>query len=133
MKFYVAAFVEEKERVQAIYQRLRALGHSITVDWTVPLDLSDEERDRHPERVGEVAIRDMDGVRECDVFILLSDPPDGKAKYAELGGAIMLRLVSGRPSFFVMGEQTHHSVFFYHPEVHRVRTLEDVLEAISEG
>jgi len=131
MKFYVAAFVEEKQRVQAIHARLRASGHSVTADWTVPLDIDGEERDRHPQRVAAVAERDMNGVRECDVFVLLAEPPDGRAKYAELGAAIMSRVTSGRPKVYVLGEQTHQSVFFYHPAVERVRSLGEILQGIE--
>jgi hypothetical protein len=131
MKFYVAAFVEEKRRVQAIHAQLRALGHSITVDWTDPLDIDGEQRDRHAPRVAAVAERDMNGVRECDVFILLADPPDGRAKYAELGAAIMSRVTCGRPRVYVLGDETHHSVFFYHPAVERVRSLHEVLHGIE--
>ena len=132
MKFYVAAFVEAKERVQSIYRRLEELGHTITVDWTDELGLSGEERDLYPERVQAIAVRDMNGVRDCDVFILLAEPPDGRAKYAELGAAIMSCLVRGQPKIYVLGEETHHSVFFYHPSVKRVRTIDDVMRNIGQ-
>ena len=49
MKFYVAAFVAEKHRVQAIYQCLSDLGYSITVDWTDELGISGKDRDTYPE------------------------------------------------------------------------------------
>ena len=131
MKFYIAAFIEEKRRVQIIHQRLIDLGHSITVDWTDELGVSGKDRDTHSKRVEEVAVRDMNGVEECDIFILLSDPPDGRAKYAELGAAIMSYLLRGRPAIYVLGDETHHSVFFYHPAVKRVRTLEEVLSDVT--
>ena len=133
MKFYVAAFIQEKQRVQVIYGRLRDLGHSITVDWTDELGIFGSERDRYPERVQEVAVRDVNGIRDCEVFILLSDPADGRAKYAELGAAIMSCLLQGRPKIYVLGEETHHSVFFYHSTVKRVRRLEEVLKDLEES
>ena len=73
----------------------------------------------------------MQGVKDCDVFILLSDPADGRAKYAELGAAIMSRLLQGKPKIYILGEETHHSIFFYHPTVERVTTLEEVVRAIG--
>ncbi len=128
MKFYVAAYVGEAERVKAIQRRLVGLGHSLTVDWTDgTADVPDgADRDRHPEKVREIASRDMAGVRDCDAFILLSEPAEGRAKYVELGAAIASFLERGRPQVFVLGAETHQSVFFYHPAVRRVKTLEEV-------
>ena len=128
MKFYVAAYAGERDRVAAVHRRLREAGHAITVDWTDLLDVADDERDAHPQRVAAVATRDLGGVADCDVFILLSDPPDGRAKYAELGAAIMSSVLRGRPKVYVVGEQTHHSVFFYHPAVTRARSIDEVPE-----
>lgn len=132
MKFYIAAFIGEKQRVQDIYARLRELRHSIAVDWTDELGISGSDRDKFSEKVCEVAERDMNGVKDCDVFILLSDPANGRAKYAELGGAIMSNILRGKPHIYVLGEEKHHSVFFYHSAVKRVRFLEEVLSDIQQ-
>ena len=128
MRFYVAAFIGEKERVRQIQHELRTLGHEISEDWTLYDGIPIGERDRLPDKVGEIAIRDMRGVRNCEVFLLLSDPPDGRAKYVELGAAILSAIEHGRPRIYVLGEATNHSVFFYHPVVRRALTLQDVLE-----
>ena len=128
MKFYIAAFIEEKSRVQTLYKELTDLGHLITVDWTDELGLFGKDRDRHAEKVQAVAVRDMEGVREAEVFILLSEPVEGRSKYAELGAAIMSYLERGKPKIYVLGEETHQSVFYYHPSVKRVKTLEEVLQ-----
>ena len=131
MKFYVAAFIEEKSRVQTLYKRLIDLGHTITVDWTDELGLFGENRDRHAKQVEEVAVRDMEGVREAEVFILLSEPTEGRSKYAELGAAIMSHLERGKPKIYVLGEEANQSVFFYHPSVKRVKTLEEVIQDLE--
>ena len=128
MKFYIAAYVEEKSRVQALYKELTDLGHSITVDWTDELAPLGKDRDQHAEQVQAVAIRDMEGVREAEVFILLSEPVEGRSKYAELGAAIVSYLERGKPKIYILGEETHQSVFYYHPSVKRVKTLEEVLQ-----
>ena len=128
MRFYVAAYIEEKSRVQTLYKELTDLGHLITVDWTEELVPLGKDRDQHAEKVQEVAVRDMEGVREAEVFILLSEPVEGRSKYAELGAAIMSYLERGKPKIYVLGEETHWSVFFYHPSVKRVKTLEEVLQ-----
>lgn len=131
MKFYVAAFIEEKSRVQTLYKRLIDLGHTITVDWTDELGLFEEDRDRHAKQVEEIAVRDMEGVREAEVFILLSEPTEGRSKYAELGAAIMSHLERGKPKTYVLGEEAYQSVFFYHPSVKRVKTLEEVIQDLE--
>ena len=131
MKFYIAAYIEEKSRVQALYAQLSNLGHTITVDWTDELAPLGEDRDRHAKQVEEIAVRDMEGVREAEVFILLSEPTEGRSKYAELGAAIMSYLERGKPSIYVLGEEANQSVFFYHPSVKRVKTLEEVVQHIE--
>ena len=131
MKFYVAAFADEKEKVRRIYQRLRRLGHDITVDWTVRTVLSGKKRDEHPEQVQEIAVRDMKGILESDIFVLLSEPADGRAKYAELGAAIVSCLEGGKPRIYVLGKETNQSVFFYHPAVTRVHRLDDILKDLK--
>ncbi|MBI5806226.1 hypothetical protein HZA73_09285 [candidate division TA06 bacterium] len=59
----------------------------------------------------------MKGIRNCDVFIILSMPVDGRAKYVELGAAISSFLEKGQPLIYVLGEKTDQSVFYYHPAV----------------
>ena len=45
----------------------------------------------------------------------------------------MSYLEKGKPMVYVLGQGTHLSVFFYHPAVKRVRTLDEVLADIKEG
>jgi hypothetical protein len=127
VKFYVASHVTGKERVRAIHRRLREAGHEITVDWTSYEAVPSAERETRPERVREIAVRDLAGVRNCDVFVLLAEPPDGRAMYAELGVAIALSLLGGAPRVYVLGEDAAECVFFYHPAVKRVCGIDEVL------
>ena len=133
MKFYIAAYVEEVERVKTVQKCLEDMGHEITVDWTSFPGSSRDERDADPEKPKAIAVRDMQGVRDCDVFILLSEPADGRAKYAELGAAIFSAMESKRPKIYVLGKETNQSVFFYHPTVRRVKTLEAILAENAEN
>ena len=132
MKFYIAAFVGERDRVQEIQQRLRDRGHEITVDWTSSPGVPETERGQFSERVPEIAIRDLNGIRACDAFILLADPEDGRAKYVELGAAIQSHLEKGKPKIYILGEKTSQSVFFFHPAVKRVRTLDEILKELEQ-
>jgi hypothetical protein len=115
-----------------VQARLRALGHEITVDWTsfpgVPLT----ERNNRPDDVRAIAVRDFEEVQDADVFILLAGVADGRAKYAELGAAIMSAVCSKKPRIYVIGDNPVDSVFFFHPVVKRVRSLDVALKEIEE-
>jgi len=132
MKFYVAAYIREKKRVREIIRQIQKQGHKITVDWTSGRVTSIPNRDKDQKRIREIAVRDMKGVLNCDVFIILSTPVDGRAKYVELGAAISSFLEKGRPRIYVLGEKTDQSVFYYHPAVKRVRSLEDIIKDIRD-
>jgi hypothetical protein len=78
-------------------------------------------------------VRDLEGIRSADVFVLLASVGDGRAKYAELGAAIMSAVQNGRPRIYVLGDNPDHSVFFFHPTVVRVNSMEDMLNDLSEA
>lgn len=69
-------------------------------------------------------------MRECDVFILLSDGPAGTGRYVELGAAIQSQPESQKPLIYVVGERNMDSIFYFHPTVKRRGTIEEVLEEI---
>lgn len=127
MKFYVASHIGEKERAREIHGRLRSLGHEITLDWTAFEGVPMAERNARQEDVTAIAVRDLKGVQKADAFILLAGVPEGRAKYAELGAAIMSAELTCNPRIYVIGDQPVHSVFFFHPAVRRVASLDDVL------
>lgn len=132
MKFYIASFVGERERTREIQTRLLGLGHEITIDWTSFLGVPLSERNNRPNEVASIAVRDLEGIQDSDVFILLAGVADGRAKYAELGAAIMSAVRNGRPKIYVIGDQPDHSVFFFHPAVKRMTSLDDVLKDLEE-
>ena len=129
--FYIAAHVSQKTRVKRIYQLLKHQGHVISVEWALRQTVAMKGRNQKPERSRDTAIRDMEGIRDCDVFVLLSEPSDGRAKYVELGGAIATYLDKGKPRIFIVGRRTNQSVFYFHPSVKRVENITAVLAAIK--
>jgi hypothetical protein len=131
MRFYIASYVGERQRTQEVQSRLRSLGHEITVDWTAFPGVPSEERNARPDEVGAIALRDLDGVVQAEVFVLLAGVPEGRAKYAELGAAIMSAVQTGKPRIYVLGDDPVHSVFFFHPTVQRMTSLDDVLNDIE--
>lgn len=101
------------------------------MDWTAFPGVPSEERNARPGDVTAIAVRDLDGILEAEVFILLAGVPEGRAKYAELGASIMSAVQTGKPRIYVLGDGPVHSVFFFHPTVKRVASLDDVLADIE--
>jgi hypothetical protein len=133
MRFYIASYVGERQRTQEIQSRLRSLGHEITADWTAFPGIPSEERNTRPDDVTAIAVRDLDGIVKAEAFILLAGVPEGRAKYAELGAAIMSAVQTGKPRIYVLGKDPVHSVFFFHPTVKRMTSLDDILNDVEES
>ncbi len=118
MKFYIASFVGERERTQEIQAHLRDRGHEITIDWTsFPGVPTSERNDRHDE-VEAIAVRDLEGIQAAEVFVLLAGVADGRAKYAELGAAIMSAVQNGKPRIYVLGGQARAFCLLLPPHRH---------------
>jgi len=132
MKFYIASYIGEREETREVQAELRRLGHEITVNWTAFPPVPVSERHERSDEVADIAMRDLEGVQNADVFILLANVADGRAKYAELGAAIMSAVQNGKPKVYVLGDEPAHSVFFFHPEVKRMTSLDSVLRDIEE-
>lgn len=111
MKFYVASSIKNKDVTQKLLGTLRDAQHEVTVDWTREDNIPVHERDAKLEEVREISTRDFEGILDCDVFVLLSDPAEGRSMYVEFGIALASNAKSGRPLVFVLGEQ-ETKVFF---------------------
>lgn len=127
MKFYIAAYIGEKRRVKELYRSLVQAGHKITVDWTKDEAPKLKDRSKFSKDTSHIAMRDLKGVLDCDIFVILSDPVHGRAKYVELGAAIASFEKSGRPLIYALGKTSDQTVFYYHPAVKIVQTLEEII------
>lgn len=96
MKVYVAARFTKKQEVRNLYERLRKLGYEIAADWTLHKPVKPYED--NPGIAREYSIEDINAVRECDVFILITDA-SGTGIYVELGAAISANLEHGKLKF----------------------------------
>jgi len=132
LRFYIASFVGERTATQELQSAVVEAGHEITVDWTsFPSAPDDGDRNSRPDDVAEIAIRDLRGIQSADVFVLQAGVPEGRGKYTELGFAIALSEEKGSPRVFVVGNKPDHSIFFFHPAVHRVRSIQEALESLG--
>ncbi len=124
MRVYVAARFGRKEEVRRIYDLLKEKGHEITADWTVHRPI--KPYGENPRMSGAYAEEDVRGVLDADVFLMIGDG-GGTGLHVELGAAIASYLLRGRPKIYVAGEG---SMFYFHPAVNRVRTVDELLKSI---
>ena len=83
MKFYVASGIKNKDGVQGACDLIRNAGHEVLVDWAIEQQIPQKDREHHSVEVRATSVRDAEGIRNCDVFVLLSDPPEGRSMYVE--------------------------------------------------
>jgi len=127
MKAYIAARFNQKDQTLDIARKLKDRGYDFISDWTSHKSIKPYEQ--NSEMAQQYAIEDVDGTRNTDLFILISDEA-GTGMYVELGAAIASNLMSGKPKIYVIGNQLDRSMFYFHPTVNRRNTIEDVLKEI---
>lgn len=126
---YVASKTDNAQQVKEVMEMLDERDVEITFDWTAVVanfggpglkgQISDEDR-------RTAAYNDMEGVLQCDIFILLC--------YPGMCGALIefgMAAVSEEISIIVVGKPERDSVFFEMDNVTRVEDiagLEDHLE-----
>ena len=117
MKIYVASKFEDKERVRDAMFSLKEAGHTITKDWTTSTGFILKE-----------AFEDLNGVRDCDIFIGFFDNPDIKYKgaIAELGMAIAL----GK-SCYIIGNELDDMIFILLPIIQQAKNIHEVIMHID--
>ena len=128
MRFYVSSRVKSMDKVRAAFKLIKERGHEITEDWTAHPEM--KPFNENLDLAAKCSVRDVDGVRNSDVYILLTEE-GGTGMYVELGFAIAFNLEKGKPDIYVIGEHTSKTMFSYHPAVRRKNTIEDVLEEID--
>jgi len=130
MNIFVSAQIRETARARKAYAAFEKAGLSITHDWTTT-DTIGDKRKRKVES-GMRASRDINGVVNADTYVLLSDNRAvGKGMYAELGAALALHETTGSPEIYVVGPMNHLSIFYLHPAVRHVETVEQVIEDLE--
>lgn len=127
LRFYVASSIRNKAKVQEVFDFLSQRGHSVTTDWTLTDDIPEEDREASRDYIRTLAKRDFEGIRECDVFLMLSEPAEGRSMYVELGVALAAHEAIGRPAVLVLGSRNNQSIFYYHYAVVRVQDMDDLL------
>lgn len=116
MKLYVAGRFQSYAKVRGVIDRLQALGHMITYDWTRSPEFTSEGEpvaDPHnlpKQKLIEYARADLDGVLDSDAVVICADDFLAGA-YIELGYG----LAHGCQIYVVA--HNRWSIFYELPEV----------------
>lgn len=118
MKIYVATKAELVTPARLTMSIFEKAGHTITRDWTRVLGQTREN-----------AEGDLQGVIDCDVYIgLFGENVAYKGTYVEFGAALVL----GK-RVIVVGRVLQNCIFFQHPRVERVETVDQALALVGFG
>jgi len=119
--FYVASAFGNKEKVAAIVQTLRAMGHKVSHDWT-------QQEHAYTQHAAIHAQEDREGVEGCTHFVALFDEPLRSLNtYVELGIALGLH-----KQVYVIGDCDSDCIFSRLPGIKRIATLAEFM-ALAKG
>ena len=136
MHIFVSGQITDLEHVRSIQQKLIDAGHTITHDWTLSetgdkMLASNAAKLANIEETGRRAALDIQGVVDCDAYVICTNNTKaGKGMYAELGAALALNVTTTRPKIYLLGSMNHMSVFYFHPSVERVNSVEELIAAL---
>jgi nucleoside 2-deoxyribosyltransferase-like protein len=137
MKIFVSGQINDLHNVRTVQQAFIKSGHTITHDWTsnetgAKMLETPQDKLRNREEASNRASKDIRGVINCDAYVICTDNADcGKGMYVELGAALALAKTKGSPQIFLVGKMNHMSVFYFHPLVRRVDTIESVIKELA--
>jgi nucleoside 2-deoxyribosyltransferase len=108
-RFYLATRKDRSKQAQPLLEALKADGWERTFTWT-PQD------EGNTEGYGEVAQKELAGVSEADVLIVLL--PGGYGTHVEIGAALALgkQVILHSPDHKTL-ETPYPCIFHHHPKV----------------
>lgn len=89
MKIYVAAGRSLIDDAERLIDKLTRGGHAITYDWTKAVRSNPPDDQCTYTVLIDECSRDIDGVIECDQFVLLAPKEGGTGCWVELGMALL--------------------------------------------
>jgi hypothetical protein len=123
MKFFVSGKVGDDATTKTVMKALENAGHEITFDWTTIEHLKPYDKNATASR--EAAISESSGVKNADVLVIIAHDK-GVGMYVELGIAIGV----GIP-IRVVTKTESRTMFFHHPLVKKVSSIDEVIEEFS--
>lgn len=138
MKVFVSGQIRDTAFVQSVQRALEQAGHQITHDWVINEASANNfiEDKSTPEAQAESAHRaqlDLQGVLAADAHVVCTNNQvAGKGMYVELGAALAAQQLQGRPKIYLLGAANHPTIFYYHPAVQPVATIDELIERLAE-
>ena len=123
MKFFVSGKVGDDNITKMVMEALKNAGHEITFDWTTIKHLRPYDKNAAASR--DAAVSESRGVKNADVLIIIAHDK-GIGMYVELGIAIGVGL-----PIRVVTKVESRTMFFHHPLVKKVNTIDEVIEEFS--
>lgn len=132
MKIYVAGSLADVESVQAVQFAVVAAGHELTLDWSRGQDITfGADYASRPAVSATLAADDLDAVLAADAVLVVASEHDGRGMFVELGAALARACRGELDHVVVIGEIRHESVFFHHPALKRVLTVDEWLAELD--
>ena len=137
MKVYVGGKFSDKKKIRAYMDRIEKMGNVITHDWT-SFEYKPEDEDELfmddgcSENMEMSAKYDIEGVKDCDVFLAIFEDKDYpyRGTFTELGCALGLE-----KKIIIMCPEPkatcRTNCFFHHPKIMHVDYFEQAVEMID--
>ncbi|WP_409274601.1 nucleoside 2-deoxyribosyltransferase [Neobacillus sp. SCS-31] len=127
MRFYIAASLNNRDRVRYVSKELKVRGFIQTYDWTV------NEKIATLEELREIGQKETNAVMESDFVVVLL--PAGKGSHIELGIAI-----GNRKKIYLYSSDNEvdnletTSTFYHLPEIQKCfGTLDELIDRIDSN
>ncbi|TWP35322.1 hypothetical protein [Leekyejoonella antrihumi] len=130
MKVYVAGPLADAEAVREVQSALVAAGHRLTLDWTQEALVAENYASR-PDASAAMAHEMLAAVLDADAVIVVTSDDDGRGMFVELGAALARAATGALDHVVVVGPIRRESIFYFHPHVRRVATIEDWLTSVD--
>lgn len=137
MKIFVSGQIEDIEYVRKVQSEFVKAGHEITHDWTTnesgaKMLSSREAKLGNLEESKKRATNDINGVVNSDVYVICTNNEKvGKGMYVEIGAALGLYAKNGSPKIYLLGQMNHITIFYLHPAVQHVESVDDILRSLK--
>lgn len=119
MKVYVASSLDNASKIKEYIQLLQSSGHTISYDWTHHGKISD------PIQCEKIAVLESDGVRQCEVLIMVQ--PARTGSHVEFGIALAMH----KPIIIVEEVEVENKTFYHMPGVYRVNCINEAINLLS--
>ncbi|TWP32856.1 hypothetical protein [Leekyejoonella antrihumi] len=128
VRIYVAGPLADIENVRSVQSAVVAAGHELPLDWSRGPDVAFvDDYGSRPADSAEIAMADLDAVLVADAVLIVASEHDGRGMFVELGAALARACRGEHVRIVVIGAIQHESVFYYHPAIQRVATVNEWL------